>query len=78
MTDGVKLIADERVRQITVKGWSDSHDDAHTNGELIVAAIHYATANCICKPPSGRIGNLAKAGALIAAEIDRIMRAGGV
>ena len=32
----------ERVRQITVEGWTQEHDDAHVEGELAGAASAYA------------------------------------
>jgi hypothetical protein len=35
-------IARERERQIDVEGWSYGHDDTHTGGELLRAAICYA------------------------------------
>jgi hypothetical protein len=35
-------IAAERQRQKDVEGWSPEHDDAHTGGELLRAAICYA------------------------------------
>jgi len=35
-------IATERRRQITAEGWSPQHDDAHTTGELALAAGCYA------------------------------------
>jgi hypothetical protein len=38
---GVELIAEERGRQITSEGWSESHDDTHTNGELARAGLSY-------------------------------------
>jgi len=35
------LIFAERRRQIEVEGWTPEHDDAHTEGELLRAAILY-------------------------------------
>ena len=35
-------IANERKRQITTEGWTPEHDDAHTTGELAIAAGCYA------------------------------------
>lgn len=35
------LMAEERLRQIVVEGWSEGHDDEHSNGELLRAAILY-------------------------------------
>lgn len=95
MKTGVKLIAEERARQISKEGWSAEHDDAHTDESLAVAGACYALTSSICdkeiwdtplldklwpwsidswNPDRSRVRNLAKAGALIAAEIDRIQR----
>lgn len=89
--NGVELIAAERTRQVGVEGWSPEHDDEHGDGELAVAAACYAVprgsvaasaARAQHWPfepeawkPGDRIRELAKAGALIAAEIDRLQRA---
>ncbi|WP_193339796.1 hypothetical protein [Ruegeria sp. TM1040] len=35
-----RIIA-ERQRQISVEGWNQAHDDAHTGGELATAAFLY-------------------------------------
>ena len=37
-------IAAERKRHIEVEGWTPEHDDAHSNGEMAIAAACYATA----------------------------------
>ena len=94
MKTGIEIIAEERVRQIEVEGWSIELDiEEHDCGELADAAACYALrgywhkklVNTIAliwpwddawwKPtPNDRIKELAKAGALIAAEIDRIQR----
>ena len=110
MESGVNLIHSERMRQITVKGWTPEHDDAHKRGELAWAAVCYAAptlvyredrwANAVffrdpwpwedrrdrrahdgnvvrsneSRPTSLRIRQLVKAGALIAAEIERLER----
>lgn len=122
---GVELITKERERQIKKEKWSLKHDDKHTRGELVLAAISYAAPERIyvqrqvlngialadpfpwhqggrgypaegydkryeygeCRDNSGnvlpdpstynaeeRLDLLVKAGALIAAEIDRIQR----
>lgn len=89
---GVELIAAERQRQIESEGWTPEHDDGHTHGELAKAAGVYAMPfngswkelnwpfpeAIKHKPPTreGRIRELVKAGALIAAEIDRLHRGG--
>lgn len=95
MKDGIKLIQEERTRQIIEEGWSSKHDDGHENGEMAIAASCYAMPHDErmmgkryaipdqwpwdvewWKPsPSDRIRELVKAGALIAAEIDRLQRA---
>lgn len=85
---GLTLIRQERLRQINAEGWTPEHDDEHTEGELVNAAIAYLTSDitesidCFWpwdrsywKPvPDDRIRELEKAGALIAAEIDRLSR----
>ncbi len=82
MKSGIKLITEERRRQVESEGWSRAHDDSHGNGELVEAAVCYAVGNSDRWPwdkywwkPSGRVRDLVKAGALIAAEIDRLQRA---
>lgn len=86
---GIESIANERHRQITAEGWTPEHDDTHTNGELATAASLYArdhgTAYRNHPPkdwpwdrewwkPKDRRSDLVRAGALIAAEIDRLDR----
>ncbi len=82
--DGVALIATERSRQLTQEGWTIEHDDEHAGGELALAAASYASGEKLPSWPWGdnwwkpsranRIRELQKAGALIAAEIDRLLR----
>ena len=82
MKSGIELIAKERQRQIEAEGWTPEHDDQHVHGELADAAACYVDGNPVgwpwdekwWKPSSDPIRNLAKAGALIAAEIDRLQR----
>ncbi len=84
---GIELIAAERQRQVTAEGWTAEHDDQHNGGEMAFAAMCYADPDGLSEPdiywpweaewwkPSGdRVRNLVKAGALIAAEIDRLER----
>lgn len=87
---GVARISIERQRQLFAEGWSADHDAAHTGGELATAGACYALANgdtestgvpaawpfeaSWWKPSDDPIRNLEKAGALIAAEIDRLNR----
>ncbi len=79
---------DPRERQVQEECWSLSHDDTHVAGELARAAAAYA-----CPEPSlldglwpweprsfkpgSRMRDLAKAGALIVAEMERLSRRGG-
>lgn len=85
-TDGAGMIASERARQIAAEGWTPLHDDSHTDGELVRAAVCYLAASyngdmpnwpwdyAWWKPSDDPVRNLTKAGALIAAEIDRCLR----
>lgn len=87
--DGGQLIVRERARQIAEEGWTPEHDDGHVYGELAMAAAVYAmpdwkrdlSAWANLWPdgwqfkPRDRVRNLVRAGALIAAEIDRLQRA---
>lgn len=43
---GIEKIAAERKRQISEEGWGSAHDDQHVEGELISAAICYASYAC--------------------------------
>lgn len=82
---GIEVIAEERQRQIKEEGWTLEHDKQWKHGELAEAAACYASL--IDRPfdvwpfdmswwkptPNDRIRELQKAGALIAAEIDRLL-----
>jgi hypothetical protein len=85
---GVELIGVERDRQMEVEGWTLEHDDAHANGILALAAAElaaypydvqhpYETDHCgsLAKHKHDPIRRMVIAGALIAAEIDRLIRA---
>ena len=88
---GIALIAAERARQVAAKGWTADHDDQHDAGELAVRAAELAieatdeevTSNCheydawglIERHGKDRVRSLVIAGALIAAELDRELRA---
>ena len=84
---GVELIAAERQRQMDVIGWDKDHDDGHCDSVLWHAARCYLSLKPgSTRMPAGwpwersdfkpksRIKNLVRAGALIAAEIDRLQR----
>jgi hypothetical protein len=84
---GLGLIAAERQRQIEEEGFAPSVDDDYEDQELLEAAVCYAYARPDAppslrwpwpgtwwKPSEDCLRNLAKAGALIAAEMDRIIR----
>jgi hypothetical protein len=82
---GIGRIAAERQRQITREGHTHEHDASHAHGELRDAATAYLifsadpyTARGLWpwdpesfKPSDDESLNLVKAGALIAAELDR-------
>lgn len=85
MKDAVDLIEEERIRQVLEKKYTSSHDDLHTRGELAIAAAKLAlnhTDATVVDPQyvhwklteKDTFRNLVKAGALIAAEIDRLQR----
>lgn len=84
---GIELIAEERKRQIEKEGYTTQHDSEWQNSELAWAAVSYATPvvrnsnrafmwpfnRKYWKPtPDDRVRELQKAGALIAADIDRL------
>lgn len=89
--NSLRLIAQERQRQISVEGWTPEHDASHRWGQMSIAAACYAvegTDASVSYPnddpegsgwpwgadwwkPKDRVRNLVRAGALIAAEIDR-------
>lgn len=85
--DGVGRIAQERKRQVTEEGWTPEHDAHHVH-ELTDAALSYVLAardeDWLYYWPRMRedfkggtpIRCLEKAGALLAAEIDRRLAAG--
>ena len=88
--DGIAVITAERRRHQDVEGWTPEHDDAHSGGQLAMAAASYALHPSEDEPseppefwpwtaewwkPGDRERELAKAGSLIAAEIGRLRRA---
>ncbi len=90
--NGIEMIAAERKRQIESEGWTPEHDAQHANHELADAAAGYAVyawaGDSAVNPPrdwpwarewwkpTSPIRMLVKAGALIAAEIDRRLARG--
>lgn len=92
-SDGVRMIAAERRRQVEREGWTPEHDDTHIKGQMAIAAACYALGedqlffngqlfdlplrwpwHPVWWKPKDRISDLTRAGALIAAEIDRLKR----
>lgn len=87
---GIERIAAERKRQIAQEGWTPENDNKYVDSQLVRAAVCYALPRenrtgiwtilwpwgaGFWKPsPDNRIRELEKAGALIAAEIDRLQR----
>ena len=73
---GVEAITCERERHVESKDYTLAHDAKHTKGELVKAALHYLNARSPAPWPirlsKNPLENLAKAGALVAAEIDRL------
>ena len=88
MKTGIELIAEERQEQIQKHGWTKDHDAQHNDGELVRAACAIAFVSRVDMPANipapdwaweireriehDRIHCLKVAGALIAAEIDRL------
>jgi hypothetical protein len=88
MGNGAALIEAERLRQVNEEGWTPEHDAHHCNGELALAGVAYALAatgrttvgetwwpwpdEYSWNPGNDELRMLVKAGALIAAEIDRL------
>ena len=88
---GVERIAAERAHQLIDLGYTKDHDfEEHNHGELGQAAMAYLISGLqgpgtaywpwgrdSFKPDADPIRNLERAGALIAAEIDRLVREEG-
>lgn len=81
---GIELIAEERQEQINKHGWSKEHDLTHVDGELKYAALYALGEERYLQPYNwgdfedsierkSEIEKLVIAGALIAAEIDRLI-----
>lgn len=87
----IREIAAERCRQVVSEGWTQKHDDGHTDGSLAQAAGVYALAAGGADAtvgrfwpkswhqrwfkPKSRRRDLIRAAALIVAEIERLDRA---
>ena len=86
---GIDLIAQERERQMSSEGYDSRNDDAYRDGQLEKAAIAYLVNTVPCGVGDGRSfwpwkkefwkprdkkANLVRAGALIAAALDRVIR----
>ena len=84
---GTTRIAEERTKQITKHGYTAEHDNAYKSHQLLFAAIAYLKAAIYdksvgeddwpfdkkyFKAGTDFVGDLATAGAFIAAEIDRL------
>lgn len=41
MSDALRDVAAERLRQIEIEGWSKEHDNTHSDGQLAEAAMCY-------------------------------------
>lgn len=85
MRSGISIITEERARQILEKGFDEKNDDRYLKEELAYAAASYCLPKTVRRKtywpwhprsykPGDRIRELAKAGALIAGEIDRLNR----
>lgn len=87
MKTGADLIKEERLRQIEVEGYSQEHDKNHRWIEFEWAAIAYLLSgfNDVAAEsywpwekkyfkPKDKIKNLTRAGALVAAAIDRLQQ----
>ena len=85
MKTGIELIAEERATH-EAKGWDAAHDDLHDKGQMARVASDLAGNDTdslewasdpwglVHKHRNDRVKQLVIAGALIAAEIDRLQR----
>lgn len=88
MKTGAELILEERNRQIEVEGYDKEHDKNHDVDTFVKAAVSYSIIDLkdsqenysyawwpwegIYWKPKDRLRNLVRAGALIAAAIDKL------
>lgn len=85
--NGIEHIQQEREKQITKHGYTPEHDSEYKNKELMLGALSYLNTAIYgpgpgsedwpfsmeyFKPGTNVLETLSKAGAFIAAEIDRI------
>jgi len=83
---GIDLIREEREKQIVKHNYDRNHDNSHRNKELLFGALAYLKSSIYGTEvgrkdwpfenkywhPEGYIDCLKKAGAFIAAELDRL------
>ncbi len=86
MKTGIEQITEERVKQITKYGYTGYHDVGYKNKELLFGALAYLNTAIYGSGPGkedwpfpeeyykdeGYVESLKKAGAFIAAELDRL------
>lgn len=85
MSKGIELISEERKRQVNVEGYDAKHDFNEPLDKIVAAAISYAMFDINSQEaeawwawdwehwkPKDRKRNLVRAGALIAAALDKI------
>ena len=85
MKTGIELIAEERQRQIDKEGYDEEHDAKEPINRMVACAISYAMYDIDeleaeawwswdrkYYKPKDRLRNLERAGALIAAAIDKL------
>ncbi|MCB2218010.1 MAG: DUF3310 domain-containing protein [Desulfobulbaceae bacterium] len=88
LPSSIELIADARLEQLVKHGFDDRHDDKHIDGELIAAAMYLLSDGATKFPDWGdmwrkkflkksEIERRVVAAALVAAEVDRLLRAKG-
>ena len=85
--NGIEYIQQEREKQITKHGYTPEHDLMYENNQLMLGALSYLNTAIFGPGPGGEdwpfpmeyfkpgtdiVENLSKAGAFIAAEIDRL------
>lgn len=86
MKSGIEIIRNERKEQREKHGYDSAHDDQHINSEMVKFAVFCITGYDVHYPSNwdtshklkifkkDRVDQLGIAGAMIAAEIDRLQR----